>query len=102
MTVFLILTSLLIVAAAIPSMTNANNFFSDFNCRVAQFVDNFQNGNQTSDQNYFFSGISSIRYQLTNVLSPAISTVSTQVTKLTGAPSSVLSTAKSDCTAALI
>ena len=100
-TVFLILTSLLIVAAAIPSMTNANNFFSDFNCRVAQFVDNFQNGNQTSDQNYFFSGISSIRYQLTNVLSPAISTVSTQVTKLIGAPSSILDTAKTDATTAL-
>jgi len=82
-------------------MTNVNNFFGDFNCRLAQFVDNFQNGNQTANQNYFFSGISTIRYQLTNVLSPAMSTLSNQVTKLTGAPSSTLDTAKTYTTNAL-
>ena len=82
-------------------MTNTNNFFSDFNCRVAQFVDNFQNGNQTADKNHFFSGISSVRYQLTNVLSPAISTVNTQVTRLNGAPTTVMDTAKNDATNAM-
>lgn len=82
-------------------MTNANNFFSDFNCRVSQFVDNFQNGNQTADQKYFFSGISTVRYQLTNILSPAMSTVNTQVTKLKGTPSSELDTAKTDATNAM-
>jgi len=100
-TVFLVLTSLLIMATAIPSLTNANNFFTDFTCRTAQFLDNFQNGNQTADQSYFFSGISTIRQQFINVLSPAISIISTQVSKLTGAPSSILDTAKTNANSAM-
>jgi hypothetical protein len=83
-------------------MTNSNNFFSDFNCRTAQLIDNFQNGNQTADNSYFFSGISTVRYQLTNILSPKISTVDTQVNKLKGAPGTELDAAKTDATNAML
>ena len=100
-TVFLVLTSLLIICTAVPSLTNSNAYFRDFNCQVAQFLDNFQNGNQTANQNYFFSGISTIRQQLINVLSPGINVVSSQISKLSGSPSSVLDTAKTQVNTAM-
>lgn len=96
-TVFLVLTALLIAATAIPSLTNASGYyFSDFNCRAAQFMDNFRNGNQTSNQLFFYSGISTVRQQFSNVLSPALTSVGTQITKLAGLPTSALDTAKTD------
>ena len=74
---FLILIATLIAVTAIPALTNAGEYFPDFNCRAAQFVDNFQNGNTTSNNLYFFSGISTIRNQFSNVLSPALTGVQT-------------------------
>jgi hypothetical protein len=53
-----VLVCLLIVATAIPSMTNSKSFFADFNCQAAKFIDDFYNGNPTTSQAYFFSGVS--------------------------------------------
>ena len=40
-TVILIIMSTLLIVTTIPAMTNANNYIEDFNCRAAQFVDDF-------------------------------------------------------------
>lgn len=56
-TVFLVLTCLLIIGTAVASMTNSKSFFSDFNCQTSKFIDDFYNGNPTSSQQYFFSGV---------------------------------------------
>ena len=63
-------------------------------------MDNFLNGNETSNQLYFFSGVSTVKNQLSNVLSPALSNVATQINKLSGLPSSALDTAKNDAASA--
>lgn len=83
-TVVIIVLASLLTIVSIPAMTNAGSYFQDFNCEAAQFIDNFQNGNQTTSQLHFFSGISTISHQFTNVLSPALSNVQTEISKLTG------------------
>lgn len=76
-TVILVILSLLIIATALLAMTSSKSFFADFNCQTSKFLDNFYNGNQTASQQYFFSGVTTIRYQLTSVLSPKLNAVDT-------------------------
>lgn len=77
-------------------MTNSKPFFADFNCQAAKFIDDFYNGNPTLSQAYFFSGVSEIRNQLTTVLSPNISNINTQVSKLTSNVGSTMDTIITD------
>lgn len=71
----LILVCLLIISTAIPSMTNSKSFFADFNCQAAKFLDDFYNGNPTLSEEYFFSGVSTVRSQLTTVMSPKLTQI---------------------------
>lgn len=98
--VVLIITAVLITVTAIPALTNASPYFKEFNCQAAQFLDNFYNGNQTSSKMHFFSGLTTIRHQLSNVLSPALTGVNTQITRLTGAPADAVDTAKTNAASA--
>lgn len=100
-TVILILVCLLIIGTAIPSMTNAKSFFADFNCQAAKFLDDFYNGNQTLNQQYFFSGVSEIRNQLTNVMSPKLNDINTEITKLNSNVGSIMSTVIADTNSVL-
>jgi len=71
----LILVCLVIIGTAIPSMTNSKPFFADFNCQAAKFLDDFYNGNPTLNEQYFFSGVSTVRSQLTTIMSPKLTQI---------------------------
>jgi hypothetical protein len=82
-------------------MTNSKSFFADLNCLASKFLDDFYNGNQTSSQQYFFSGITQIRYQLTQVLSQNLNSIGTQITRLNSNPGTTMNTLISDINSVL-
>lgn len=77
-------------------MTNTKAFFADFNCQTSKFLDNFMNGGQTANQLYFFSGITEVKNQLSNVLRPKISDLRTQVARLKPTAGSVMEKSLAD------
>lgn len=97
----LVILCLLIIATALPAMTSSKSFFADFNCQTAKFLDDFYNGNQTANQQYFFSGVTEIRYQLTSVLSPKLNAVDTQITKLKPTAATTMNTLLTDINSVL-
>jgi len=64
-------------------------------------MDDFYNGNTTSNQAYFFTGVTTLRPQLTSVLSPGISSLQSQVMLLQDSGGNQLNTAKNDAITAL-
>ena len=81
-TAFLLISALVLIGAAVPSMTNNKDYFADFNCQTSKLFDNWKNGGQTANQLHFFSGIIQVQNQLTNVMKPKISDIRTQVARL--------------------
>lgn len=100
-TVALVLLCLLIIATALPAITSSKSFFSDFNCQTSKFLDDFYNGNQTTSQQYFFSGVTTIRYQLSSVLSPKLGAVDTEITKLKPTAATTMNTLLADINSVL-
>lgn len=100
-TVALVVLCLLIIATALPAITSSKSFFSDFNCQTSKFLDDFYNGNQTASQQYFFSGVTTIRYQLSAVLSPKLSAVDTEITKLKPTAATTMNTLLADINSVL-
>ena len=100
-TVFVILLSLIIVATAVPSMTEVKPYFQLFNCEVSQFIDNFLHGNSTSNDTHFFAGVTTVRSELTDVLAPKLTNVDTQVSKLKATASSTMDTVSGHATTAM-
>jgi hypothetical protein len=96
-----VLLALVVISAAIPAMTNSTTFFDDFNCQISKFVDDFYHGNTTSDQAYFFTGVTTLRSQLTAVLAPKISALQSQITLLQDNSGTPLNTAKTYATTSL-
>ena len=82
-------------------MTSSKPFFELFNCEMSTFIDNFYHGNHTASEQHFFSGVTMIRSELTDVLSPKLTQVDTHVSKLKATASSTMETAQNHASSAL-